>query len=109
MKDRKGGINWYRYQDEVLKPHLLPFIKTYKEALPNPRKDTVVIEDRASAHKSAYADELYISWEVVKMFWPANSPDLNMIEPYWFYIKIETIKKGAITLDVELRAAWVKC
>jgi hypothetical protein len=65
----------------------------------------VVIEDRASAHKSAYSDELYISWEVVRMLWPANSPDLNMIKPYWFYIKIETTKKGAITLDVELCAA----
>jgi hypothetical protein len=36
------------------------------------------------------------------MLWPANSPNLNIIEPYWFYIKVETIKKGAITLDVEL-------
>ena len=105
MKDRKGGINWYRHQDKVLKPHLLPFVKTYKEALLNPRKDTVVMEDGASAHKSAYADELYISWEVVKMLWPANSPDLNMIEPCWFYIKIETIKKSTITSDVELRIA----
>jgi len=32
-----------------------------------------------------------------------------MIKPCWFYIKIETIKKGAITLDIELCAAWVKC
>jgi hypothetical protein len=39
------------------------------------------------------------------MLWPANSPDLNIIEPYWFYIKIETTKKGAIHLDEELRAA----
>jgi len=61
VKDGKGGINWYRHQDEVLKPHLLPFAKTCKEALPNPRKDTVMMEDGASAHKSAYADELYIS------------------------------------------------
>ena len=43
------------------------------------------------------------------MLWPANSPDLNMIEPCWFYIKVETTKKGAITSDVELYAAWVKC
>ena len=37
------------------------------------------------------------------MLWPANSPDLNMIEPCWFYMKVETIKKGGITSDVELR------
>jgi transposase len=108
VKDGKGGINWYRHQDEVLKPHLLPFAKTCKEALPNPYKDTVVMEDGALAHKSAYSNELYISWEVIRMLWPANSPDLNMIEPCWFYIKIETTKKGAITLNIKLCAAWVK-
>jgi hypothetical protein len=43
------------------------------------------------------------------MLWLANSLNLNIIKPCWFYIKAETIKKGAITLDVELRAAWVKC
>jgi hypothetical protein len=37
------------------------------------------------------------------MLWLANSPNLNMIEPCWFYIKVETTKKGGITLDVELR------
>jgi hypothetical protein len=39
------------------------------------------------------------------MLWPANSLNLNIIEPCWFYIKVETTKKGAITSDVELRAA----
>jgi hypothetical protein len=63
------------------------------------------MEDGASSHKSAYSDELYISWEVVRMLWPANSPNLNIIKPYWFYIKVETTKKGGITLDVELREA----
>ena len=81
LKDGKGGINWFRHQAEVLKPHLFPFAKKCKEGLPNPRKDTVVMEDGAAAHSSAYSDELYISWEVVRMLWPANSPDLNMIEP----------------------------
>jgi hypothetical protein len=62
----------------------------------------MVIEDRASSHKSAYSNKLYISWEVVRMLWPANSPNLNIIEPCWFYIKVETTKKGGITSDVEL-------
>ena len=87
MKDGKGGINWYRHQDEVLKPHLLPFACECRQGVDG-RKDTVVMEDGASSHKSVYSDELYISWEVVRMLWPANSPDLNMIEPCWFYIKI---------------------
>jgi hypothetical protein len=61
------------------------------------------MEDGAAAHKSDYSNELYISWEVVRILWPANSPDLNIIELYWFYMKVETIKKGGITSDVELR------
>ena len=63
------------------------------------------MEDGAAAHKSDYSDELYISWEVVRMLWPANSLDLNIIEPCWFYIKVKTTKKGGITLDVELYKA----
>jgi transposase len=108
LKDGKGGINWYRHQDEVLKPHLLPFACEYRQG-ENGRPDIVVMEDGAAAHKSDYSNELYISWEVVRMLWPANSPDLNMIEPCWFYIKVETTKKGGITSDIELREAWVKC
>jgi hypothetical protein len=38
------------------------------------------------------------------MLGPANSPNLNIIEPYWFYIKLEIIKKGAIYSDEELWA-----
>jgi hypothetical protein len=47
----------------------------------------------------------YISWEVVRMLWPANPPNLNMIEPCWFYIKLEITKKGAIHSDKESRVA----
>jgi hypothetical protein len=66
------------------------------------------MEDGASSHKLAYSNELYISWDVVRMLWLANSPDLNMIEPCWFYMKVETTKKGSITSDIKLREAWVK-
>jgi hypothetical protein len=39
------------------------------------------------------------------MLWPPNSPDLNIIEPCWFFIKVETTKKGAIYLEEGLREA----
>jgi hypothetical protein len=39
------------------------------------------MKDGAAAYKSAYSNKLYISWEVVRMLWPANSPDLNLIKP----------------------------
>ena len=60
------------------------------------------MEDGVVAHKSDYSNELYIAWDVVRMLQLANSPNLNIIKPCWFYIKVEIIKKGAITLNVEL-------
>ena len=42
------------------------------------------------------------------MFQPLNSPDLNAIEPTWFWIKRETIKRGLIISEKVLREAWIK-
>jgi hypothetical protein len=60
IKDGKGGINWYWHQDEVLKPHLLPFACECRQGVDG-QKDMVVMEDGALSHKLAYSDELYIS------------------------------------------------
>ena len=32
-KETHGGIDWYRYQEKILKPLLLPFAKRLKEKL----------------------------------------------------------------------------
>jgi hypothetical protein len=50
LKDRKGGINWYWHQDEVLKPKLPLFAKEYMVD----RLETVVTEDSATLHRSSY-------------------------------------------------------
>jgi transposase len=40
----------------------------------------------------------------MKMLWPANSPDLNVIEKAWFYMKKETTKRGPTTDRKKLKA-----
>jgi hypothetical protein len=47
--------------------------------------------------------------EVYKILWPRNSSDVNAIEPTWFQIKKETIRKGLITSNIKLKKAWIKC
>ena len=70
LKKGQGGINWYRYQEVILKPLLLPFAK---ECL-HKRPETVVQEDNAPAHSSRYQQEVFDLWEIQRLLWPGNSP-----------------------------------
>jgi hypothetical protein len=87
----KGGIDWYRYQTVILKPKLIPFALEYIKERP----DTVVQEDKAPAHASKYQNAVFSAAGVVCLFWCSNSPDLNIIELYWLFIKYTTTRKGA--------------
>ena len=82
-KGLKGGVDWYRYRTDVLLPKLLPFCRE----IIGKYGACYLLEDGASPH---------IAWENVKEYdiedlhripWPANSPDLNMIEQAWYHLK----------------------
>jgi transposase len=105
VKNGRGGINWYRYQQKILREKLLPFAQECKKDRPK----TIVQEDNAPAHKSHYQGAVYSLFQVIKMLWPANSPDLNAIEKAWFYMKRETTKRGPTTDRKKLRVRWEKC
>jgi transposase len=105
VKNRRGGINWYRYQKEILIAKLLPFAKECQKDRPK----TIVQEDNAPAHKSHYQQEVYNLWKIMKMLWPSNSPDLNAIKRLWYYMKRETTKRGPTSNGKKLRARWEKC
>ena len=64
-----------------------------------------VQEDSTLSYSSKYQDEVFDLWEISKILWPSNSPDLNAIELTWFWMKRETTKKGTITLNTELKKA----
>ena len=105
VKEERGGINWYNYQEKVLKRLLLPFAKECLKTRPGP----LVLEDNAPSHAARYQQEVYNTWEIVKLIFLANSPDLNAIEPTWFWMKRETTKQGLITSEAKLREEWIKC
>ena len=102
---RKGGIDWYRYQKKVLIPKLLTFALKCKEARP----DTCVQEDKAPAHASKYQDTVYLDFGIFRLFWPGNSPDLNIIEPCWAWMKRQTSKYGLPRTRKEAERRWLKC
>jgi len=101
----KGGIDWYRYQEVILKKKLLPFAKQHTLRYPS----TIVQEDGAPSHSCDYQKEVFDFWKVIKLLWPGNSPDLNAIEPCWWYMKQKTTKRGVSTSKKELEKRWLEC
>ena len=45
----------------------------------------------------------------MRMLWPANSPNLSMIEPCWFWMKRQTTKHGAATSVAQMKKDWIQC
>jgi hypothetical protein len=43
---------------------------------------------------------------IARLLWPGNSPDLNMIEPCWAYLKRVTTRTGGIKSRSEAEKAW---
>ena len=105
VKKGRGGINQYRYQEVILKKKLLPFAKECQVT----RLGTIVQEDGAPAYTLKHQQEVFDLFQVMRLLWPGNSPDLNAIEPTWFWIKKETSKDSKITRKKKLRQAWLKC
>jgi transposase len=96
------GIDWYRYQTKILVPKLFPFAKECEKDQPG----IIVQEDKAPAHDHYIQHQIYNIYNVQKMLWCGNSPDLNPIEPCWPWMKRRTTRKGAPKNRQEAINAW---
>lgn len=100
----KGGIDWWRYQSKILIPRLIPFAKECILERPN----TLVQEDKAPAHSHYFQQRVFDLYQVQRLLWCGNSPDLNAIEPAWPWLKRYTTKKGAPKNRADAIQAWEK-
>ncbi|KAL3704224.1 hypothetical protein TMatcc_009915 [Talaromyces marneffei ATCC 18224] len=89
---------------EILVPKLLPFAQECKRSRPG----TIVMEDNAPAHAHFHQKEIYSFHDVQRLPWPGNSPDLNAIEPTWFWLKKRTTLQGAPGDRKTAVEAWEK-
>lgn len=78
-----GGIDWWRCGKEILTKKLIPFAKRCKRTRPS----TIVQEEKAPSHAHKAQLEVSDFSQVMRMLWPGNSPDLNMIEHCRRYMK----------------------
>ena len=68
----------------------------------------IIQEDGAAPYNSVYKNRLYNLAVVSYLLWVGNSPDLNMIEPAWPYLKRTTTCKSAPTSRSEAEHAWTE-
>ena len=92
----------------ILEPKLIPFAQRLEANLQLGEK-ILVQEDNAPSHAHRYQHKVYELYDILRLIWPPNSPDLNMIEPCWYWMKKQTTKKGIATSKADLEAQWRKC
>jgi hypothetical protein len=101
-KAKAGGIDWWRYGKEILLKKLIPFAKQCKKERPT----TIVQEDKAPSHAHQSQQDIFNINEIQRLLWPGNSPDLNMIEPCWPYMKRRTTVRGSTTFRKVMEKRW---
>ena len=102
-KAKAGGIDWWRYGKEILLKKLIPFAKQCKKERPT----TIVQEDNAPSHAHQSQKDIFNINEIQRLIWPGNSPDLNMIEPCWPYMKRRTTVRGSTTFRNVMERRWI--
>ena len=75
--------DWGRINSQTYCAHTLPIIAGWLRSYPG----HVFMQDNALMHFSAYTREEMEARGIHSMTWPANSPDLNPIEKFWWKIK----------------------
>ncbi|GFU20395.1 transposable element Tcb2 transposase [Trichonephila clavipes] len=70
---RDGPLTARRYRDEILRPILVPYAAAIGD-------DFILMDDNCRPHRANLVEDFLFEDGIVRMKWPACSPDMNPIE-----------------------------
>lgn len=98
----QGNMTARRYMDEILGPHVIPFMEAHPEI-------RLLQQDNARPHAAAATQEFLAENDVAVLPWPPYSPDFNPIEHLWDIIGRRTMARNPAsrnTLIQFLQEEW---
>ncbi len=102
LLNRNNELESYVFETKITSEILIKFLDSYVQKID---KLTVVVIDNASIHRSKAIGKKIAEWRQKKLeiFWlPTYSPQLNLIETLWRFMKYEWIEKEAYSRKEKL-------
>ena len=97
-----GTLTALRYVNEILDVYVRPYAGAVGE-------NFILMDDNARAHRARITDQYLEQATIVRMEWPARSPDLNPIEHAWDMLQTAVSSRPVQPASVqELRQAFLE-
>ena len=97
-----GRLTALRYVNEILDVYVRPYAGAVGE-------NFILMDDNARAHRARITDQYLEQATIVRMEWPARSPDLNPIEHAWDMLQTAVSSRPVQPASVqELRQALLE-
>jgi transposase len=83
---QQGSMTAQRYRDEVIDVHVRPYAGAIGD-------DFILMDDNAPPHRARIVQQYLEQETIVRMEWPARSPDCNPIEHLWDVLQLAVARR----------------